>query len=50
VADGTRTHDDQNHNLWRRANIHAGCSGVGGNSSSLLTSLWRGLPGCCSHR
>ncbi|MES2249675.1 MAG: hypothetical protein V4645_20565 [Pseudomonadota bacterium] len=44
VADGTRTHDDQNHNLWRRANNDAGCSGVDGKFSSFLTSFWRGLP------
>jgi hypothetical protein len=48
VADGTRTHDDQNHNLWRRPNNDAGCSGVDGKSSSFSASNWRALRGHCS--
>ncbi|MGJ7553046.1 hypothetical protein ACSFBI_03550 [Variovorax sp. RB3P1] len=43
VADGTRTHDDQNHNLWRRANIHAGCSGAGGKFSIIFGTTCSGL-------
>jgi hypothetical protein len=32
VADGTRTHDDQNHNLGAQPSIHAGSGGDEGNS------------------
>lgn len=32
VADGTRTHDDQNHNLGRESSVDAGCSPDEGNS------------------
>ena len=49
VTDGARTHDNQNHNLSTRANIHAGLGVILGISVHYRTTAPCGLPAHRSH-
>ncbi len=49
VADGTRTHDNRNHNLQCRSSTGAGFRGAVGTNAARLSTIRRGLPGFYSH-